>query len=84
MLALQQRHGATHRSKRNGAYRAALDFFACVPRKIKSAEKGVELLSFKISESSFSKYFQTLDYFFSLAQKKRSTRESNDNLLKLN
>lgn len=75
MLALQQLHGATHRSKRNGAYRAFLDFFACVPRKINSGEKGVELLSFKISESFFSKYFQTLHYFFFTSSEKREALE---------
>lgn len=71
MLTMQQLCGATHSSNRNGAHGAFSGVPACVPRKTNRGKKGVVLLSFKISESYFSKYFQALELFFTGWEKEK-------------
>lgn len=45
--------GPLTKAKEIGAHEAFSDFIACVPREISSGGKGVELIRFKINESSF-------------------------------
>lgn len=45
--------GPPTKAKGMGDHEVFSDFLACVPRKINSHGKGMELISFKISKSSF-------------------------------